>query len=868
MRRSLGVLLFIIAMQFSMGQGAYLGDALYSKISKCTDPDERFRVVMVMEDQVDFGALEDDWRFSGASLEERQRSAIREMQKLAQESQQELRSFLETFRKTGNGESGEIRTFWIVNMLAADIPLSLIWQLEGRPGIRLIELDSAWMSGIVAPYEMSGQDVRMPGASENGLKVIRADFMWKKGYTGKNRISYSIDTGVWSDHPALRDRFLANHFPMSQCWFPYDALLPADKSGSHGTHTLGTTLGLDPATSDTIGVAFNAWWICSDPVATSMATVKPLSDFMYAYEWALNPDGDTSTVWDIPDAINNSWGYGVAEDTLLCDSYVSQMFQAIEAAGIANVFSAGNEGPADTTISIPHHLNSNIVNSFTVGALDGNNPLYPIASFSSRGPSICGGSGSLLIKPEVSAPGVNVRSAILHDGYDYFSGTSMAGPHVTGAVVLLKEAFPFLPGSEILKALYFTATDLGIPGEDNTYGMGLINLEQAFLYLDSMYTAVPPDSNDYDAVLAEIIFPSSPYVCDSSFSPQVLLKNGASTAITQGRFIYRINQGPEQSWNWSGHIAAAQNLQISLPALSVSEEQNELLIRFVSDSLMGESSQINNSRVARFSYRPQTSIPFIEDFENGIDPWLWLTENPDFNLSWDTMAAGGLDFSTFSAVMKFNQALPAHQVDHLMTPSFDLSGADSVFLSFDVAYQNVHQVLSDTLKIAVSDNCGATFGNPVYKKGGQQLQTYDTLTTAFVPWRADQWRHETVDLSAYAGSSEVLIRFTGYNRRGNNLFIDNIKVYTGTEPASVGTLPQNQWTIGPNPAGEILCIYGESDHVILMISDLTGRLTFQEEIFNIRGRYELDLRPLKPGFYFLSIREGERTFSDKFIKTR
>ena len=68
----------------------------------------------------------------------------------------------------------------------------------------------------------------------------------------------------------------------------------------------------------------------------------------------------------------------------------------------------------------------------------------------------------------------------------------MAAPHVSGAVLLLKEAFPYLSGEELLMALYLTAVDLGDPGEDNTYGMGLIDVDAAFQYLANSNLPIDP----------------------------------------------------------------------------------------------------------------------------------------------------------------------------------------------------------------------------------------------------------------------------------------------------------------------------------------------------------------------------------------
>jgi subtilisin family serine protease len=127
--------------------------------------------------------------------------------------------------------------------------------------------------------------------------------------------------------------------------------------------------------------------------------------------------------------------------------------------------------------------NYDLVRFFAVGNVNANVASLPIASGSSRGPTVCSGTGSLKIKPEVSAPGTNVRSSVFNGNYTEYSGTSMAAPHVAGAIMILKEAFPELSGEDIMLALYFSAIDLGDEGEDNDYGMGIINLPAAYQYL-------------------------------------------------------------------------------------------------------------------------------------------------------------------------------------------------------------------------------------------------------------------------------------------------------------------------------------------------------------------------------------------------
>ncbi len=554
------IVLFFLSIffisQFSFAQNYKISSSLSQELKEVGNAPETFiRVGVILEDQLNTSQVKVEFDIQGLTSKERTKATLIRLQNLAKGSQADLMTFLQT----KSGSYNDLQQFWLVNMFTLEASPELIYELSNMESVARIELEASYEMRAVKPTIVEQNSIKSVNGIEPGLVAVNAPALWAMGYTGRGLISFTLDTGVWPDHPSLGGRFIGNNYSMNRAWLGFDSKYPADKGNSHGTHVTGTSLGLDKATNDTIGVAYNAYFMASDPVATSLATVKPISAFVEAFEWSMNPDGDVNTTHDIPEVINNSWGYGIPTDTMLCHSFVTQALEAMALSGIACVFSAGNDGPGDSTIGTPHHINTGLVNSFTVGSISPHDTLYPISSFSSRGPSICPASGALAIKPEVVAPGYQIRSSIGQDGYSTYNGTSMASPHVTGVVLLLREAFPNVTGEEVLLALYHSAHDLGPVGEDNTYGNGMIDALAAFNYLALTNTPAAPRSMDYDLAIKSVVYPDLTFTCDTSIIPKIEIFNNGDSAIPGGLITYWFDYSNIQAHPWVGPLAPGQS---------------------------------------------------------------------------------------------------------------------------------------------------------------------------------------------------------------------------------------------------------------------------------------------------------------------
>lgn len=463
----------------TMQAQAFLSQRLQAKVASA-GANDYIRTLVSMKEQAPMSDLHQHLYDINATPEMRSYQVITTLQATATRTQKDILDVL-TMAK-GNGQVTDVQAFWVVNLIMVEAKKDFIQQLVQREDVGYIDLDGELKRDAVKE-EMKVASQKSVNGVEPGLCAINVKPLWKMGYTGCGRIMMNIDEGVDNTHPALSGRYRGNFVPNSQAWLdPQGGTLSPSNCGNHGTHVMGIMGGLNPTTNDTIGVAIGAQWMAAKTICSSPHT----SYSIQAFQWAMNPDGNASTTSDRPDVINNSW---YDPNVGACDVTYQNLFINVEAAGIAIVFSAGNNGSGASTITNPKSINVSLTNTFTVAAVDAYScTVVPsIASFSSRGPSACGGTGSLLIKPEVSAPGVNVRSADLGGGYTYMSGTSMAAPHVAGAIALLKEAFPTLTGEQIKLALYNSCTDLGAVGEDNNYGKGLINVYAAYQYLMTNY---------------------------------------------------------------------------------------------------------------------------------------------------------------------------------------------------------------------------------------------------------------------------------------------------------------------------------------------------------------------------------------------
>ncbi|TMW69620.1 hypothetical protein Poli38472_001776 [Pythium oligandrum] len=446
---------------------------------------------------------------------------VSRLQQHAEDSQVEVGAL---FAKEAAGEYTKAESYWISNQIFVEgATASFLERLSALPSVGEIREEEVYKVPEVFAAPMNST-----AANEWGVEIIQAPAVWAAGNTGKGVIVGAIDTGVRGTHEAVKANFRGAYG-----WFDPEAKKadPYDNNG-HGSHVMGTIAG-----ANGVGVAPGATWMACKGCRTSSC---PQSDLLACFQFMTcptDPSGNNKDCSKAPHLVSNSWGGGQGSSTY------KAAVDAWHKAGIIPVFANGNEGRTGCkTASSP----GDYANVIAVGATNSTDGL---ADFSSKGPTVGG-----IMKPEISAPGVAVRSAWYtgDNAYNSISGTSMATPHVSGAIALLLAAKPGLTFDQVREALTknVDTASLSLTGyscgttkdgvfPNNMYGYGRLNINKAV-------GGAPVPTPTSPA-------PTSP----SPTTPAPTTKTPAPTtpAPTQtecsGNTFFKCILAPNCSWSWS-----------------------------------------------------------------------------------------------------------------------------------------------------------------------------------------------------------------------------------------------------------------------------------------------------------------------------
>jgi subtilisin family serine protease len=510
-RRGLSVLL---ATAIVAAGGAPLSAAALTTAA----PADQVNVIVVLAVQADLASIR------GTNRRDRLTRVERALQSTATTHQRGLLTLLRA--RQAQHLVSSIVPLWVANEIKVTATPAVVGELAARSDVREIrpeltlQAPPASAAGTPAATKSGAvsADQATAASAEAGIDRIDAPAVWDLGYQGGGVVVASLDTGVDATHPDLASRWRGG----TNSWFDPNGehpTTPTDVSG-HGTQTMGVIVGGN-ASGTTIGVAPQARWIAAK--IFNDRGVATTTGIHQAFQWLLDPDNDPATA-DAPNVVNNSWD----DQSTACSAEFQPDLAGLRAAGILPVFAAGNAGPTAGSVNSP----ANLPEALSVGGTDQSDVVDPS---SSRGPSSCGQA----VAPTLTAPDTTVRTSDLFGGYVTATGSSLAAPHVAGALALMLSAAPDLSADQQQVALNQGAVDLGPAGPDPDYGFGRIDVLAAYQSLPAapgLTVGLSPTNASVSpgdaATFTVTVTPSNGFTGDAALSLTGLSAGQASWTFT------------------------------------------------------------------------------------------------------------------------------------------------------------------------------------------------------------------------------------------------------------------------------------------------------------------------------------------------
>jgi bacillopeptidase F len=679
-------------------------------------------------------------------------AVVSALRNTATESQGGVKQFLDKQKQAGTVK--EIKSFYIVNSMAITATRKVMEKVASFGEVEKVAANEKVQLIQPVPKTITkAQKTADPSPIEWNIDRVQAPKAWNMGINGTGVVVASIDTGVQGDHPALAEKYRGynpadpSHPDNTFNWFdavagksaPYDDL-------GHGTHTVGTMVGSEPNGANQIGVAPRAKWIAVKAFSPNGADNSTL---LTAGEWILAPKDAQGNPHPekAPDVVNNSWGGEAGE----LDEWFRPMVQAWKAADIFPEFSAGNEGSVGLSGSIA--VPANYPESFATAATDSDNHL---ASFSSRGPSPYGA-----MKPDIAAPGVNIRSSVSGGKYENEDGTSMAGPHVAAVAALLKQANPSLTVDEMMKILTDTAqpfTDDEYPtAPNNGYGHGLVNAYRAVLAAHSgvgevkgqvQVSGTDTERPTYTHTAVIESFIGAPMPITIQAQDNVRMSKAELSYRQSGSTDWKILTSNQISGNYRGGL-----YQATIPYTDVKEPGMEY--RWVMTDFVGNSTE---TAIYKVTLKSPVTVGYKQDFESTPMGWYSFGENNSW--IWDTgeenpYAIPSKAYFTSRKNANFGKA----ENSSLVMPPVHIPDG-TTYLHFKQFYDIDAINLGESASVVVSTDMQKWTPVATYSGGN------------FMDWVDGE-----ADLSAYAGKDIfVAFHYTTPERTFLGWYIDNVSL--------------------------------------------------------------------------------------------
>jgi len=394
------------------------------------------------------------------------------------------------------------------------------------------------------------------------------------------------------------------------------------------------------------------------------------------------------------------------------------------------------------------------------------------------------------------------------------------------------------------------------------YESGQLTTSQHYSFANSNCAPLSTTVNDVKAFSC-----STPNIiyCVGTLSPSFTIQNYGTANLTSCNVTVKLDGNTCQTTSWTGNLAMYSTAVVAINQITgILNGAHTLTIELDSPNGVTDENISNNSINKSFNVMiTPTTIPISQNFTSSTFPPSGYdavdVTNDGYNWARSSTAGHTAAGSTY---MKFYN-ISSGDIDDLKLPLLDFTGYNSPVLTFWLAHRRYSTSYSDKLEVDVSTNCGTSWVQKWMKSGATLATNATLLTSQYTSPVAGDWRQETVDLSAYQGMSNIMIRFRATSGYGNNAFVDDINItgITGID----NSILYKQILLYPNPSnGELFVLNAENSNIEII--DILGKVVYSA-LLNSNNE-QLNLTSLSNGSYLARITNQQNVITRNIVLAR
>ncbi len=368
--------------------------------------------------------------------------------------------------------------------------------------------------------------------------------------------------------------------------------------------------------------------------------------------------------------------------------------------------------------------------------------------------------------------------------------------------------------------------------------------------------------------------------CDS-VNPVIKLFNYSIAALSSAKITYNMDGLVQKVYNWTGNLPTYGSATITGVKLQSSLAGNHKITITVSNPNSGtDANHINDTAfiIPYVRFSSTGGIPVAESFSGTTFPpmgWGFQQGTIFDKINWAATSYGnpsqGAYFKMLFNYMNDPQFSPTAGNSFFLATQ-NLSSMTNPKMTFDLAKARLNEYYFDNLKVKVSVNCGSTWTTVYNKTDNSTSNTLETVPYSTYPNEyfpaSNEWRNETVNLSAFANNAAVLIKFEVAGS-GNNLYLDNINVSQNNSIEKYN--PITYFDIYPNPASSEITLnlsLTKSEDITASIYNNIGQLVQSEQLNGLQigdSSIKMPVEKLPAGIYTMIVSSKDGLQSKKFI---